>query len=66
MKDERSKRKITIRLFEDDLDMLKQAYPHTGYNQVVRALVTRHVRRLRNVTAEKLEDTLSLDELKVV
>lgn len=48
-------RKITIRVDDNDLDALREAYPKRGYNWVIRALVRRHVRQLQARTAEILE-----------
>jgi hypothetical protein len=31
--------KINVRLHEDDLDILRRAYPITGYNKAVREVV---------------------------
>lgn len=62
----RPKKKMTVRFFEDDLAYLKAAYPGTGYNEIVRALVARHVRKLRDVTVEKLEGELTEEELQAV
>jgi hypothetical protein len=66
--DKQQLRKMTVRFFDEDLHYLRDAYPTTGYNTVVRALVARHVRKLRHVTMEKLEDTetLSAAELETV
>lgn len=59
-------KKMTVRFYEEDLDYLRLAYPHSGYNQVVRALVARHVRKLRNATAERLSEKLTMEELQSV
>ena len=66
-KDIQPMRKITIRLYETDLDLLRMAYQSAGYNQVIRSLVARHARRLRNITGEKLADSeaLSAEELSL-
>ena len=68
MNDSREKKKITLRLFSDDLDILRTAYPGIGYNQVVRSLVAKHVRRLRAAAVEAtptLPDKLTLEDLNV-
>ena len=58
---------VTIRLFRDDLRYLRLAYPVGGYNSIVRAIVARHVRALRNKTAENLSEIkLSDEELNVI
>lgn len=57
---------VTIRLFADDLDYLKLAYPAGGYNRVIRALVARHVRALRNRTVELVESKLTDEEIASV
>jgi len=56
----------TIRVFADDIDYLKLAYPQGGYNRVIRALVSRHVRSLRNRTVELVETKLSDEEISSV
>ncbi len=66
MSDPRPMRKMTIRLYEDDLAYLKAAYQGTGYNKILRALAARHVRKLRAATVERLEGRLSPEELKAV
>jgi hypothetical protein len=63
---DRALKKMTLRLFEDDLEVLRAAYPASGYNEVVRALVSKHVRRLKNIAGAALEDKLSPDELRLV
>jgi len=64
---ERATRLITIRIFDEDADYLKLAYAGVGYNSVLRALAARHVRKLRNRTAENLEtEALSKEELENV
>lgn len=64
---ERDARMVTIRLFEDDLDYLKLAYSGVGYNSVVRALVARHIRKLKTKTVEHLErEELTREELESV
>jgi len=59
-------KKMTVRFYEDDLEYLRDAYPGTGYNSVVRALASRHVRRLRAATQEAMADKLSPEELRLV
>lgn len=60
-------KKMTLRLFEEDLEYLRLAYPTGGYNRIVRALVARHVRALRNRTIEHFaEGKLSEDEISSV
>lgn len=66
MKSEKRLKTIPIRLFLDDLEYLRLAYPTGGYNRVVRALVARHVRSLRNRTVELIDNKLSEDELEAV
>jgi hypothetical protein len=65
-KSDRPLRKMTLRLFDDDLSLLRVAYPHSGYNEVVRALVSKHCRMLRTVTVEKLEERLTAEELAAI
>lgn len=66
MSNEKLMKMVTLRLFIDDLDYLRLAYPAGGYNRVVRALVQRHVRALRNRTAELVEHKLSDEEIASV
>ncbi len=64
---ERDASLVTIRLFDDDMDYLKLTYSGVGYNSVVRALVARHVRKLRQMTVVNLaQETLSKEELQSV
>ena len=61
--------KTSLRLFSSDLAELREAYQAVGYNEIVRALVARHVRRLRAKTAEHLADSpelLTKEDLNVV
>jgi hypothetical protein len=63
---DRKPRVVTIRLFDDDIEYLKLTYSR-GYNQIIRALVARHVRKLRVKTAENLQgEELSQEELESV
>ena len=63
---DRPPRLVTLRLFNADIEYLKLAYP-SGYNIVVRALVARHVRKLKTKTVENLdEEKLSKEELESV
>jgi len=32
-------KKVTLRLFADDVEVLKRAYPCEGYNKVIRSIV---------------------------
>jgi hypothetical protein len=47
-------RKVTLRLYSLDVETLKQFYPETGYNHVVRALVHRHARQLEANAKQRL------------
>ena len=65
--DETPVKKITIRIFADDANFLKVAYPRIGYNKVIRQLVRNHVRGLQAKTVEKLDTSkLSPAELRTV
>lgn len=48
--------KISLRLFSKDHDMLKKYYPAVGYNEIIRSLVHRHVKKLELKTQQHLED----------
>ena len=50
---------VTMRLFEGDKKKLDEFYPDVGYNQIVRTLVRRHIKRLE----EKLSHKLPKEEL---
>jgi hypothetical protein len=50
---------VQIRLNEEDLKTLKLTYPTSGYNAIVRALVARHARELRN----RVQELMTQDEL---
>jgi hypothetical protein len=60
---DREMKKVTVRIYLDDFNTLKTAYPGGGYNQIVRGLVARHVRRLRSITADKLSDSATAERL---
>jgi len=63
---EREAKLVTIRIFDEDLTALKQFYSR-GYNQVIRALVSRHIRKLKTKTVENLEpEELTVEELERV
>jgi len=63
---ERKPRLVTLRLFDDDMEYMKLTYSR-GYNQIVRALVSRHVRKLKTKTVENLEsEKLTQEELESV
>lgn len=57
-KNERELKKTTIRLHVDTLDMLRKYYPSSGYNEVLRALSDRHVRKLLAATGTEIQDTI--------
>ncbi|KKN65203.1 hypothetical protein LCGC14_0483790 [marine sediment metagenome] len=58
---------VTARIYADDMEHLRICYQGTGYNAVIRALVARHVRKLRARTAENLEgEALTKEELESV
>jgi hypothetical protein len=61
--------KITVRVYQDDMDLLRMAYQHRGYNEVVRALVARHARRLKNAasvaTPTPDAEKLTLEDLNI-
>lgn len=44
---ERQKRKVTIRIFEEDKETLERFFPRSGYNLAVRKLVERAASKLR-------------------
>lgn len=46
--------KVTIRLYEDDLAELRAAYHGRPYNVILRALVNRHVKLIKEKTSENL------------
>ncbi len=50
--------KISLRLFSTDHDLLKKYYPAVGYNEVIRSLVHRHVRKLELKTKEHMDHEL--------
>ena len=65
-KSERPLKKMTVRFYEDDLSLLREAYPGTGYNEIVRALISKHCRKIRSATAEYLQDKLTPEELSAL
>ena len=60
MAEKRELKKMTTRFFADDLVTLKTAYPHSGYNTIVRALVSKHCRRLEAIAADKLDEDFEI------
>ena len=66
LKSERALKKMTIRFYEDDLTLLREVYPGTGYNQIVRALISKHCKKIHNATAEYLQDKLTSAELEAL
>ncbi len=63
MSEPRPMKKMTIRLFEDDLAYLRSAYQGTGYNTILRSLASRHVRKLRHATQDKLAHSGAIERL---
>ena len=53
-KEERPLSIISVRLFTYDLEQLKEFYPR-GYNKVIRKLVARHIRRLKERSDRAIE-----------
>lgn len=41
------KRMVTIRIFEDDLETLRQFHPRSGHNMAIRHIVNKYCRKLR-------------------
>jgi hypothetical protein len=66
MNDPRQMKKMTVRFFSDDLEFLRMAYPGTGYNEILRALAARHVKKLKTAAAASLSDKLTTEELKSI
>ena len=62
-KNERELKKTTIRLHTDTLDYLRKYYPNSGYNEVLRALSDRHVRKLLDATGDQIQELLTTEEL---
>ena len=58
--------KTTFRVFSDDLDYLRLAYPSTGYNAIVRKLVQSHVKKLREAAANRLQFSTLTDKEKEI
>jgi len=58
---------MTVRFYEDNLQLLREAYPGTGYNEIIRALTDKHCRKIRSATAEYLKDEkLTTEELSAL
>lgn len=56
--------KITLRLYLGDIRTLSDFYPKTGYNRVIRALVRRHVRALKEKdSTESRISTVEIEDL---
>ena len=53
-KEDRNLSLVSVRLFEHDLEKLKEFYPR-GYNKVIRKLVARHVRKLEERSGRAIE-----------
>jgi hypothetical protein len=54
-------RKVTLRLFAADVEVLKKFYPELGYNHPVRALVHKHCRQLETNAALRLSQSEIMD-----
>lgn len=54
MKDHRRKVKVTLRLYEEDVETLKTFFPTGGYNAAIRNMVNRLVKELQKKTSERL------------
>ena len=52
-KDERELEVVTLRLVKGDKEILQEFYPEIGYNRVVRELVSRAAKRLREKYARQ-------------
>lgn len=57
--------KVTLRLKRGDVAVLKEFYPNAGYNKVVRALVSRHVKRLQEAESRATSDQLTPTEISL-
>ena len=55
---ESNKTKISLRLFDGDLERLRRFYPANGYNEVIRALVHAHLNRLETRANSLLSSAL--------
>jgi len=47
-------KKVTIRVYTSDIEWLKEAYPHVGYNAAIRTIVRNHRRNVEERVAKKL------------
>lgn len=54
MTDGKSKVKVSLRLYQEDLNKLKIFFPSGGYNAAIRNLVSRLVKELEKKTNQKL------------
>lgn len=46
-------RKVTIRLFETDYQLLRQYFPKVGYNHAIRSIVRKSIQMLERRTREE-------------
>jgi hypothetical protein len=54
------KRKITIRIFDGDLERAQRFYPHLNYNLVFRNIIHKHL----DIAEEKFNQLISKPSLK--
>lgn len=54
--EDESLKKITVRIFERDYNIIKQAYPNVGQNGIIRRLVREHCERIEARRLNKKEE----------
>lgn len=58
-------KKVTVRLFEADINTLRSAYPQRGYNSIIRALARRHCARINEKIDELVPERLSAQDFEI-
>lgn len=61
---ERPMKKVMVRLYESDLEYLKQNFSHMGYNRAIRMLISDFVKK-NKARENEVMDELQLSEVEV-
>lgn len=56
--------KITVNIFEDDYQSLREFYKNTGYQRALRLLIRKHTRELQRRKDKQKQGRKGIGELK--
>lgn len=62
-KEDRTLKKITTRIYEDDYNTIVSAHPQVPYQSILRKLVERYANIIRKRTAQKLASKQNVEDL---